>query len=110
MAYEKKPGDISIFKNDRKEKDTHPDYRGTGVGLNGEKIKVALWLKTDRNGNKFMAGRIEEDTYQGKSVQQQADDFRGQGSGGVAGGGGRSYDLNDEIPFVSDGFTAFGVE
>lgn len=27
MAYEPKPGSFSLFKNDRKEKDTHPDMR-----------------------------------------------------------------------------------
>jgi hypothetical protein len=106
MAYEKKPGDISIFKNDRKEKDTHPDYRIVGLDLNGDKIKGALWLKTDRNGNKFMAGKIEPDL--------PRDDFRSGDAGSVprSGGGGSHtqsggrdnrqtdrYDLNDDIPF-----------
>lgn len=63
-GYQPKPGDVSVFKNDRKEKDTHPDYRITGLDLNGDKIKGALWLKTDRNGNKYMSGKIEADTYQ----------------------------------------------
>ena len=106
MAYEKKPGDISIFKNDRKEKDTHPDYKIIGLGLDGLKIRGALWLKTDRNGNKFMAGKIEPDV--------PRDDFRSNDSEGVSGRGGggshtqsgrgdnsaSSYDLNDsDIPF-----------
>lgn len=71
--YEKKPGDISIFRNDRKEKETHPDYRGVGLGVDGQKIKVALWLKKDRNGNTFMAGKIEPDTYEKPSGTRPAD-------------------------------------
>ncbi len=103
MAYEPKPGDVSVFKNDRKEKDTQPDYRITGVGLDGAKIKGALWLKKDRNGNTFMSGKIEPDTY------EKPDDFRGSDAGGVAGGdrhgrgqdAGRAaaYDLTDDVPF-----------
>lgn len=97
MAYEPKAGDVSVFKNDRKEKDTHPDYRITGLDLDGNKIKGALWLKTDRNGNKYMSGKIEADTYQ---REQAGDDFRSGGSGGVAGRDGHvSQDDLDSIPF-----------
>jgi hypothetical protein len=105
MAYEKKPGDISIFKNDRKEKDTHPDYRVIGLDLNGDKIKGALWLKTDRNGNKFMAGRIEHDVPRDDFRSNDASGVSGRGGGGgypQSGRGGDSasaYDLNDDIPF-----------
>lgn len=99
MAYEPKPGDVSVFKNGRKEKDTHPDYRITGLDLNGDKIKGALWLKTDRNGNKYMSGKIEPDTY------QREGEFPGGGRGADrsvsgGGGGGQSYDLSDDIPFA----------
>lgn len=94
MAYEKKSGDISIFRNDRKEKDTHPDYRGVGLGLNGEKIKVALWLKKDRNGNTFMAGKIEPDAY-----ERSGDSDRPRQMSGPKGVDDSRYDLNDDIPF-----------
>lgn len=60
-GYESKPGDLSVFKNDRKEKDTHPDYRIVGLGLDGQKIRGALWLKKDRNGNTYMSGKVEPD-------------------------------------------------
>lgn len=60
-GYEQKPGDLSVFKNDRKEKDTHPDYRIVGLGLDGQKIRGALWLKKDRNGNTYMSGKVELD-------------------------------------------------
>lgn len=108
--YEKKPGDVAIFRNDKKEKDTHPDYRLSGLGIDGLPIKGGLWLKTDKNGQKFFAGKIEVDTY---LIDKNPDQFRGAGSGSVAGGGGggdyqgsngagdykTSYDINDDIPF-----------
>lgn len=111
--YEKRNGDIAIFKNDKKEKDSHPDYRLTGLGLDGQPIKGGLWLKTDRNGNKFFAGRIEVDQY--LLDKQGGDGFSGSNSQGMARGGGggdhkeprgrdnRSTGFVDDsdIPFVS---------
>lgn len=89
MAYEKKPGDLAVFKNDRKEKDTHPDYTITGLTLDGLPMKGALWLKEDRNGKKFMAGNIAVDQY---AIDKNPDAFRGKSSGSMAGGGGgRDY-------------------
>lgn len=111
MAYEKKRGDLAVFKNTRKvEGDNKPHYEISGLGLDGLPIKGALWLKEDRNGNKFMAGKIEVDTY---LMEKNPQDFPNASSGGVARGGdlrgnqesfGQSgaapgYDLNDSIPF-----------
>lgn len=102
MAYEKKPGDIAVFKNDRKEKDTHPDYTVTGLTLDGRPLKGALWLKEDRNGKKFMAGKIEVDEYaENKSRGGGGSDF-GSGRDDRVSGRDRDrpqYDLNDDIPF-----------
>lgn len=95
MAYEPKPGDVSVFKNDRKEKDTHPDYRITGLDLSGQKIKGALWLKKDRNGKTYMSGKIEADTY------QRDDGFPAGDRGADRGvsGGDRDDPFSDPIPF-----------
>lgn len=54
MAYAHKPGTFSLFKNDRKEKDTHPDYKGLGKDADGNDIEVAAWLKDGTKG-KFMS-------------------------------------------------------
>lgn len=111
MAYEKKNGDLAVFRNDRKEKDSHPDYTISGLGLDGLPIKGALWLKEDRNGKKFMAGKIEVDTY---LIEKNPDQFRGSGTRSVAGGGGggdyqepggrdlrsQANPFDDGIPFV----------
>lgn len=54
MAYEHKPGAFSLFKNDRKTADNHPDYKGEGKDLDGKPIEVAAWLKEGTKG-KFMS-------------------------------------------------------
>ncbi len=54
MAYEAKPGSFSLFKNDKKESDNHPDYKGDGKDLDGNGIWVSAWLKDGKNG-KFMS-------------------------------------------------------
>ena len=54
MAYEAKPGTFSLFKNQNKQKETHPDYSGDGKDLDGNEIYVSAWLKDGKNG-KFMS-------------------------------------------------------
>jgi hypothetical protein len=54
MAYEPKQGQFTLFKNDRKEKETHPDYRGDGIDLEGRPIWVNSWMKEGKKG-KFMS-------------------------------------------------------
>jgi hypothetical protein len=62
MAYDQKEGDVSLFRNDKKQPGSNqPDMRGTGI-LNGEKIKFSLWTKGE-GSKKFLAGKIELDTY-----------------------------------------------
>jgi hypothetical protein len=54
MTYEAKPGSFSLFKNDKKTKDNHPDYKGDGKDLDGNPIWVNAWLKESSRG-KFMS-------------------------------------------------------
>ena len=58
MAYERKEGDISIFKNE-KTKDSQPDYTGSAL-INGQLMRVALWVMEGSKG-KFFAGKIQEE-------------------------------------------------
>lgn len=56
MPQEKKPGTGAIFKNERKESENHPDYRGVIISPNGEEMQVALWLKTAQTtGKKYLS-------------------------------------------------------
>jgi uncharacterized protein (DUF736 family) len=58
-GYEHKENSGSLFRNDRKEKDTHPDYKGSCL-LNGVKMEIAAWIKESSTGSKFMSLRFEE--------------------------------------------------
>jgi len=69
--YETKPGDITIFRNRSKEQgDKRPDYDGKGLDLNGNEIRVALWVREGQNG-KFFSGKISH-TQERQAPQQAA--------------------------------------
>lgn len=53
MAYEQREGQGSLFKNDEKKTDKHPDYRGDCT-VGGAKYWLSAWIKTGKNG-KFMS-------------------------------------------------------
>jgi hypothetical protein len=99
MAYEARPGSLSLFKNDRKEKDSHPDYKGDGMDLEGNPVWISAWLKQGAKG-KFMSISLQlkepkaEGDFRGGSVDRR-------GPGPVAGSDRGSFaaDLDDEIPF-----------
>jgi hypothetical protein len=49
MAYEQRDNSGSIFLNERKEKDTHPDRTGTAM-IDGVMYYVSGWLKQGSKG------------------------------------------------------------
>ena len=61
MAYEQRPGQFALFKNDKRGNEKAPDYTGDGLDLSGKPIKVAAWLKDGKKG-KFMSCNIQAKT------------------------------------------------
>ena len=56
--YQQKENSGAIFKNDRKEKETHPDYTGT-INVAGKDWQISLWIKEGKKG-KFFSASIKE--------------------------------------------------
>lgn len=55
-----------LFKNTRKEKETHSDYNGT-INVNGKEHYLNAWMNESKNGNKFMSLLIGKE----KEVKQE---------------------------------------
>jgi hypothetical protein len=60
MAYEAKPNSGSLFKNERKTSDKHPDYTGTWKDENGKEWQFAAWVKEGKKGKFFSLSASEK--------------------------------------------------
>jgi uncharacterized protein (DUF736 family) len=56
----------ALFKNDRKESDNHPDYKGS-ITVKGQQYWISAWLKEGQKG-KFMSLSVKE-----KDINQPAE-------------------------------------
>jgi len=43
-----------LFKNDKKEEEKHPDYRGN-INIGGKEFWLDAWIKKSKAGVKFMS-------------------------------------------------------
>ena len=44
----------ALFRNNRKEQDSHPDHTGS-INIDGKEFYLNAWIKTSQNGNKFFS-------------------------------------------------------
>ena len=65
-----------IFKNNKKENEKHPDYRGT-INVDGRELEISLWIKEGKVG-KFFSGKIQEPF---KKMENTSDKIRNESSG-----------------------------
>lgn len=97
MAYEKKDGDGVLFKNDRKEKDTHADYRGN-ILINGQEYWLNAWIKEGAKGKFFSLSAKPKQPKAQPSTEEYVPKY---GPSGTFGNNAEDmdYDPGDDIPF-----------
>lgn len=76
----------ALFRNDRKEKDTHPDYTGT-LNVDGVEYYLSAWLKEGKKGKLFSMS-IKPKVERREAAPSNWDKPIGAAA-----------DLGDEIPF-----------
>lgn len=57
-----------LFKNDRKEKDSHPDYKGS-CEIDGQEMWISAWIKEGQKG-KFMSLSFQPKEQQAPAPRQ----------------------------------------
>lgn len=89
MAYEPKDGSGALFKNDKGDNPSRPDYRGD-VMINGTLYELSAWIKPlpKDASKKFMS-------LSAKPKQQQ------ERPAPPKGGGGSRHDEDRDIPFIN---------
>ena len=76
----------AIFKNEDKQQDNHPDYKGS-LNVNGVDLWVSGWLKTsEKTGKKFMSLSVKP---KNAAPVKQASKPKSSGFD----------DMNDDVPF-----------
>ena len=75
----------ALFKNDKKETEKHPDYKGS-VNVGGTEYWLSAWIKTSKQGTKFMSLSVKP---RDEAPQRQAPR---QAAGGFD-------DMPDDVPF-----------
>jgi hypothetical protein len=71
MAYEQRDNSGSLFRNERKDKDSHPDYTGNGM-IDGKGYWFSAWIKKDRNGKSFMSMSFKPKEEQREQAPQKS--------------------------------------
>jgi hypothetical protein len=84
VAFEQKDNSGSIWVNDRKDQDTHPDRTGT-ARIDGADYWVNGWLRKTKDGKPYLAlsFRVKEPKQDKPAASTKP----------------RADDLNDSIPF-----------
>lgn len=101
MAYENKPGSGALFKNDKGDNPSRPDYRGDATLPDGSKVRLSGWIKSGAKGS-FLSLKIEaqDDSFHGSKGGGGGSDFAGGGD--VRSGRRDDIPLDDDLPFASD--------
>ena len=72
MAYEQRDNSGSLFKNNKKTQDNHPDYTGSAM-VDGKPKRLAAWLKKSQKGLTYMSVSIRDDEERPKPINSAED-------------------------------------
>lgn len=92
MAYEMRPGSGSLFKNDKKTTDKHPNLKGRVMLPNGEERWLSAWTKKTSAGETWVSLAIGDLCNPGAAVQPLDAHNQAKGNAFVT-------DVDDDIPF-----------
>jgi len=88
MSFQHKPNSGSLFKNDKKETDAHPNAKGTAL-IDGVEYWVSAWTNKDKNDQpyqKLTFKRKDEAHSEGMNEARKAADLYRE-------------EVEDDIPF-----------
>lgn len=63
----------SLFKNERKQTEKHPDYTGTG-NFGGYDFQISAWLKKDKKDRTYMSIKFSEPYVKGNQSSSKKND------------------------------------
>jgi hypothetical protein len=98
MGYETKDNTGSVFNNDRKQTDSHPDRTGQAM-IGGKAYWISGWVKQDRNGKPYMSLAFKLKDGQTAAPQKTYADERPAPARRNPAAASTPIDLDDEIPF-----------
>lgn len=87
MAYEKRDMSGTLFRNDKREKDSHPHAQGTAI-IDGVEYWVSAWTKDGAKGKfQSLSFKRKDTAVSQKQTSHESNSY------------GNYDDLNDDIPF-----------